>query len=80
VICVTHLPQIAAFADAHFAVHKTTAGNRTVSVLEALKDESRAREIAVMLAGPQPTEPYLRNANELIEKAVEWKGSYGGVG
>ena len=80
VICVTHLPQIAAFADAHYAVHKTTAGNRTVSVLEALQDEPRVREIAVMLAGPEPTEAYLHSAHELLQKAAEWKQSYGEAG
>ncbi|MBL7062337.1 MAG: DNA repair protein RecN, partial [Dehalococcoidia bacterium] len=56
VICVTHLPQIAAFADAHYNVHKYESGARTVSMLQTLEGESRTKEIAVMLAGPQYSE------------------------
>ncbi len=73
VICVTHLPQIAAFADAHFSVHKVAAGARTLSILETLQRESQLKELAVMLAGPQYTETSLNNARELMQKADNWK-------
>jgi DNA repair protein RecN (Recombination protein N) len=73
VVCVTHLPQIAAFADAHFSVHKELAGARTLSMLESLKDEARLKELAIMLAGAQYTETALTNARELMHKAESWK-------
>ncbi|MEE8353758.1 MAG: DNA repair protein RecN [Dehalococcoidales bacterium] len=72
-ICVTHLPQIAAFADAHFRVRKEVAGERTLSRLETLEGEARAEELAAMLAGPEPTPASLENAHELIERAANWK-------
>lgn len=73
VICVTHLPQIAAFADAHYAVHKETAGKRTLSKIEPLNGETRLREIAAMLAGPRYSDATLNNARELMQKAQDWK-------
>ena len=73
VVCVTHLPQIAAFADAHFSVHKELAGERTLSLLESLEDEARLKELAVMLAGAHYTETALTNARELMHKAENWK-------
>lgn len=73
VVCVTHLPQIAAFADAHFSVHKELAGARTLSLLESLEDEARLKELAIMLGGAQYTETALTNARELIHKAESWK-------
>jgi len=76
VICVTHLPQIAAFADAHFSVHKITSGDRTLSILETLQGESRTRELAVMLAGTKFTEASLTHARELTQKAEDWKASH----
>ncbi|MFH1169382.1 MAG: DNA repair protein RecN [Chloroflexota bacterium] len=73
VICVTHLPQIAAFADAHFSVHKESPGERTLSLLESLDGSSRLEELAVMLAGPQYGRTARENARELIQKAEDWK-------
>ncbi|MFC2122867.1 DNA repair protein RecN [Bacteroidota bacterium] len=73
VICVTHLPQIAAFADTQYAIHKESVGDRTLSMIETLDGESRVREIAVMLSGPGKFEAYIDNARELIQKSDEWK-------
>jgi len=73
VVCVTHLPQIAAFADAHFSVHKELAGARTLSLLESLEDEARLKELAIMLAGAHYSETALTNARELMHKAESWK-------
>jgi DNA repair protein RecN (Recombination protein N) len=73
VICVTHLPQIAAYADAHFGVHKEVAGERTTSTLEKLAGSSQVQELAIMLAGPGYTETALKNARELLQKARDWK-------
>ena len=77
VICITHLPQIAAFADAHFSVHKETTGARTISMFETVEGESQVREIATMLAGPQYTDNSLNNARELMQKAEIWKQTPG---
>jgi DNA repair protein RecN (Recombination protein N) len=73
VVCVTHLPQIAAFADAHFRVHKELAGARTLSRLDSLEDEARLKELAIMLAGAHYTQTALTNARELRHKAESWK-------
>ena len=75
VICVTHLPQIAAFGDAHYNVHKDGSGTRTLSMLKTLQGESRIKELAVMLGGPQYTETSLNDARELMQKAEAWKQS-----
>jgi DNA repair protein RecN (Recombination protein N) len=73
VVCVTHLPQIAAFADAHFSVHKELAGTRTLSRLESLEDEARLKELAIMLAGARYSQTALTNAHELLHRAESWK-------
>ncbi len=73
VTCVTHLPQIAAFADAHFNVTKASSGDRTVSSIRQMNDEERLIELAVMLSGPKVTEASLAAARELMEKANEWR-------
>ncbi len=69
VICVTHLPQIAAFADAHFNVSKQTSGERTTSSIKSLDGESRLKELAGMIGGPKYTDSALNAARELMEKA-----------
>jgi len=73
VICITHLPQIAALADVHYSVSKETTGSRVSSVIEPLNGESRLKELAVMLAGPHYTETSLTSARELLQKAATWK-------
>ena len=73
VVCVTHLPQIAVYADAHFGVHKETSGERTISQLEQLDSEARLKEIALMLAGPGYSAAALENARELRQNAETWK-------
>ncbi len=73
VICVTHLPQIAAYADAHYNVHKEESGDRTVSLLQPVEGEERTKEIAVMLGGPQYTEVTLTDARGVMHRAQTWK-------
>ena len=51
VLCVTHLPQVAAYADAHLVVGKRVDGDRTVTEVRSLTAEARATELAAMLAG-----------------------------
>jgi DNA repair protein RecN (Recombination protein N) len=73
VVCVTHLPQIAVFADAHFSVYKETLNAQTTSRLENLEPKGQLRELAAMLAGPQYTATAMDNAGELLRKAGAWK-------
>jgi DNA repair protein RecN (Recombination protein N) len=73
VICVTHLPQIAVFGDAHFSVAKRTAGARTTSTIAILEGEARLNELAVMIAGPAYTDASLNAARELAAAAQAWK-------
>ncbi len=71
VICITHLPQIAAFADKHFAVSKEESGSgRTVSLVEELDEAARIGQISKMLGGLSVTETTRRHAAELIEAAT----------
>ena len=73
VICVTHLPQIAAFADNHYTVSKQASGERTVSTIEALEGKAHLHELAVMISGPGFTDTALKAAKELMERAGAWK-------
>ena len=73
--CVTHLPQIAAFADSHYNVSKEITGNRTVSKIKALQVEARLNELAVMIGGPRFTANSFNAARELLQKADDWKCS-----
>jgi DNA repair protein RecN (Recombination protein N) len=73
VVCVTHLPQIASYADAHFCVHKEVKGIFTTSTLENLDKNLRLKELAMMLAGPGYTETSLKSAREILQKAESWK-------
>lgn len=66
VLCVTHLPQIAALAHHHLSIRKVTEHGRTRTVVEVLHSEARVEEIARMLSGPQPTETARRHARELL--------------
>ena len=66
VVCVTHLPQLAAFADTHLRVSKEVAGERTRTTVTALSGEQRLEELAAMLGGVTPTN--LRSAEELLER------------
>lgn len=68
VLAVTHLPQVAAFADAHYRVTKADAGGRSVTRVERLGRDERLREIARMLSG-RVTETSIRHAVELLEQA-----------
>jgi DNA repair protein RecN (Recombination protein N) len=66
VLCITHLPQIAAFADQHFLIEKSEARGRTHTGIRCLSDPDRVQEIARMLSGATLTETSLRHAENLI--------------
>jgi DNA repair protein RecN (Recombination protein N) len=69
VICVTHLPQIACFADQHHSVRKEVKSGRTMTLVDRLDKESIVDEIARMLGGVKVTEKTKAHAREMIESA-----------
>lgn len=66
VICITHLPQIAAFGDHHFRIEKNTQSGETSTTVIALDHEEKVREIARLLGGVNITETTLKSAEELL--------------
>ena len=75
VICVTHLPQVAAYADQHFFIHKETADNRTATHVDALSPDERIDELAAM--GGAAGAAAERSARELYDRAQRWKVEQG---
>jgi DNA repair protein RecN (Recombination protein N) len=73
VIVITHLPQIAAFADRHFRIVKSERGGRVTSSVERLEGGAREEELAAMLGGLPLTESSLRSASEMLERAERQK-------
>lgn len=69
VICVTHLPQIAALADSHFVVRKGAQKGRTFTEVHKLDGKERVAEVARMLGGMKITEKTLRHAEEMVKRA-----------
>ena len=69
VLCVTHLPQIASFADQHLTVSKATEGGRTYTAVAALDEKARLREIAHMIRGDGVTDVTIAEAREMVESA-----------
>jgi DNA repair protein RecN (Recombination protein N) len=66
VLCVTHLPQIAAFADQHLVVEKREADGRTKTQIRVLDDRASTHEVARMLSGAKVTETSLQHAAQMI--------------
>ena len=71
VICVTHLSQLAVYADNHLLIEKNTADGRTYTSVAPLDKEGRIREIARIMVGSSITDTALQNARELLESASE---------
>jgi DNA repair protein RecN (Recombination protein N) len=96
VLCVTHLPQIAAHADAHFRIAKRERGGRTVTEVTRLDGEDRIEELAQMLGGevgataaddnapvgvgPAASPATIASARELLERAAAWRTRVGTSG
>jgi DNA repair protein RecN (Recombination protein N) len=74
VLCVTHLPQIAAHADAQFRIVKRERDGRTVTEIERLDREGRIVELAAMLGGDAGGTATLASARELLDRAEAWRG------
>ncbi len=75
VLCVTHLPQIAGFADHHYYVEKKEVNGRTVALVEELAGEARTREIGRMLSGQKLTPEALKHAEKLMQAGSAAKRS-----
>ncbi|EDM76472.1 DNA repair protein RecN [Plesiocystis pacifica SIR-1] len=75
VLCITHLPQIAAFADAHFRVQKQVVDGRTVTRVVALDEDARVEELARMLGGKRVTASAREHARALIDEARRWRSA-----
>ncbi len=69
VLCITHLPQIAAFGDQHFLIEKTEKRGRTQTEIRQMEESERTREIARMLSGAKLTETSLKHAAHLLESS-----------
>ncbi len=65
VVCITHLPQIAAMSDVHFLIEKSAKKDRTVTTIKKISEEDDLRELARMLGGAEITEAALQNAREM---------------
>ena len=75
VLCITHLPQIAAMADTHFEIEKHINGNETTTQIHLLEGEDSIRELARLLGGAQITPAVLENAREMKQLAQVHKNS-----
>ena len=73
VICITHLPQIAAMADIHFEICKSACEGSTATTIESLGREETVKELARLLGGAQITEAVLKNAREMKDLAEQTK-------
>ena len=75
VLCITHLPQIAAMADTHFEIEKHQKGSETITEIHPLGERESVRELARLLGGAEITEAVLKNAMEMKELAQVHKNT-----
>ena len=80
VLCVTHLPQIAAHADAQYRIAKRERDGRTITEIEHLDREGRIVELAQMLGGDVGGAATLASARELLDRAEAWRGGVAQAG
>jgi DNA repair protein RecN (Recombination protein N) len=69
VICITHLPQIAAFAEQHFLIEKTEKAGRTRTQVRQMTEAERTEEIARMLSGATLTDTSMKHAEQMVKAA-----------
>ena len=67
VLCITHLPQIASFADQHYLIEKREAGGRTKTSVRPLDQQERTKEIARMISGAKLTDTSLKHAEQMLK-------------
>ncbi|QUG42069.1 DNA repair protein RecN [Psychrobacillus sp. INOP01] len=73
VLCISHLPQVAAMADQHLMIKKEVSGNRTFTVLEEVQNDKRAEELSRMMSGAEITSTTLQHSKELLKLAENRK-------
>jgi DNA repair protein RecN (Recombination protein N) len=73
VLCITHLPQIAAMADTHFVIEKSSTKDHTITDIHTLEEEESLGELARLLGSDERTEAALSNAREMRAQAMEHK-------
>ena len=71
ILCITHLPQIAANADTHFCISKNSDENRTYTTIKRLNDEESINEIARLIAGSNITDTTIEHAREIVNLTKE---------
>ena len=75
IICITHLPQIAAMADTHFEIEKHQKDNETITEIHPLEGDDSVRELARLLGGAEITQAVFDNAKEMKELAQVHKNT-----
>ncbi len=73
-LCITHLPQIAAMADSHYEIEKHVEGTETTTQIHTLDQEASVKELARLLGGVEITGAVLENAREMKKLAQDYKG------
>ena len=73
VLCISHLPQVAAMAVQHLMIKKEVSGNRTFTVLEEVQNAKRAEELSRMMSGAEITSTTLQHSKELLKLAKNRK-------
>ena len=73
IICITHLAQIAAMADSHYVIEKTTKDNHTSTQIRKLEDDEITLELARILGGTKITDSVMESAREMKELASTYK-------
>jgi DNA repair protein RecN (Recombination protein N) len=71
ILCVTHLPQIASYADGHYRLEKRVEKGRTLTRVTQLDEDARVHEIARMISGERTTENVIKHAAELLKSAAK---------
>jgi DNA repair protein RecN (Recombination protein N) len=77
VLCITHLPQIAAMADEHFVIEKSSASGSTKTEVRGLNDEESVSELARLLGSDEESKAAIENARDMKDKAREYKKNTG---
>jgi len=76
VICITHLPQIAAMGDRHYRIEKTVEGQKAISSIKILEKKEAINELARLMSGAAVTDITLKNAEEIKNMAKQFKTKF----
>lgn len=76
VLCISHLPQVAAMADHHYLIKKNVISDRTMTEIHDVIESDRTEELSRMLSGAETTPLTLKHAEELLTLAAERKKSF----